>query len=89
MPYWVRSVARLTVAGMAGGKLGRQLASDARAAYLYGMHGALLVGAIVVAMSALLVVIAFASAGPHSERGSSVAIRECRDGKGTGLGRGT
>ena len=48
----------LTVAGMAGGKLGRQLASAARVAYLYGMHGALLVGAIVVAVSALLVVIA-------------------------------
>jgi EmrB/QacA subfamily drug resistance transporter len=48
----------LTVAGVAGGKLGRELASAARVAFIDGMHGALLVGAIVVALSAVLVVIA-------------------------------
>jgi hypothetical protein len=48
----------LTVAGMAGGKLGHELASAARRAFIDGMHGSLLVGAIVVALSAVLVVIA-------------------------------
>jgi EmrB/QacA subfamily drug resistance transporter len=48
----------LTVAGMAGGKLGHELASAARVAFIDGMHGSLLVGAIVVALSAVLVVIA-------------------------------
>jgi dipeptide/tripeptide permease len=48
----------LTVAGMAGGKLGHELASAARVAFIDGMHGALLVGAFVVALSAVLVLIA-------------------------------
>jgi EmrB/QacA subfamily drug resistance transporter len=48
----------LTVAGMAGGKLGHELASAARVAFIHGMHGSLLVGAIVVALSAMLVLIA-------------------------------
>jgi hypothetical protein len=48
----------LTVAGMAGGALGRQLASAARLAFIDGMHSSLLVGAIVVAFSVLLVLIA-------------------------------
>jgi len=48
----------LTVAGLAGGKLGHELASAARVAFIHGMHGSLLVGAIVVALSAMLVLIA-------------------------------
>ena len=48
----------LTVAHMAGGKLGRELASVARVAFVDGMHGALLVGALVVAASAVLVIVA-------------------------------
>jgi hypothetical protein len=48
----------LTVAGMAGGTLGHELASAARVAFINGMHGSLLVGAIVVALSAMLVLIA-------------------------------
>jgi len=43
---------------MAGGALGRQLASAARLAFIDGMHSSLLVGAIVVAFSVLLVLIA-------------------------------
>jgi hypothetical protein len=43
---------------MAGGKLGSELASAARVAFINGMHGALLVGAIVVALSAVLALIA-------------------------------
>jgi EmrB/QacA subfamily drug resistance transporter len=48
----------LTVAGMAGGKLGRELAAAARVAFVDGMHASLFVGAVVVALSAVLVVIA-------------------------------
>jgi hypothetical protein len=48
----------LTVAHMAGGKLGSALASAARVGFIDGMHASLLVGAIVVALSALLVLIA-------------------------------
>ena len=48
----------LAVARVAGGELGRQLASAARYAFVVGMDRALLVGAVVVALSALLAIVA-------------------------------
>ena len=48
----------LAVARIAGGELGAELADAARAAFVTGMDAALLVGAVVVAASAVLVLVA-------------------------------
>jgi hypothetical protein len=82
----------LTVAHLAGGKLGQELASGARRAFVDGMHGSLLVGASVVALSALLVVIALparsseARKDPDRARGSrmeSEAVAVAGSGSGS------
>jgi len=51
----------LVVAHMAGGELGHELAAAARLSFVDGMDRALLVGAVVVALSAVLVLIALPS----------------------------
>jgi hypothetical protein len=59
----------LVVAHMTGGELGHELASAARLSFVDGMDRSLLVGAVVVALSAVLVLIALPSRARGLPRG--------------------
>ena len=65
----------LVVAHMAGGELGHQLASAARLSFVDGMDRALLIGAVVVAVSVVLVLIAL----PSRARGLSGGLGDASD----------